>query len=965
MGLYSQPIPAGYRADPTSGLLLDSRSPWLLQGDTPPTAPGEQQPFPNTAAALIAALGSPAGIVAADVQGAYLCDTATPLVDSLAIGPNLPAWGGGELTGSECVGLGQTGSFISKVGVEFTDTDSAYVGLGSDYGQVPLNAQRSFLFVLRPSDAYDAGAERNFVAWGGPAVVWLLARGVASNYRLFIIDPGLHVTSVPGTMGCEWTYACVTFDDATKTANLFTSVGDAAPVNYVATLVDGAPNGFALGSPLAFGGSALFQCAAMYRIDKLLAKADCDTFWRAFNLNEFSTPCAYTRAGQLCTRITNVFGNVACYGANQPAVGYAANASTATNPLKTGVVCEDGASFLGLGTDNMPAFVGTNAVVTATDGPSGMRDACRVADTDGVNAGFATSGAAVPVGATNVPFIYSAYVKSGGVGTNAVFQSYYTGDGGGPETFTNWTIAGAVGAAWRPFIGLTHTPVGAAHTAVVTYLIPTDNVGASLGTVDFAEVWGRQNAAVDMLAWRRCAAGAASVTSTPSLSYTNVGNARFSPSRGRMRLRVSGFAGAGEVTTSPGSPYPVGAGARPNDICTDGLYQVWTANNNNSTITVYNAATKALRSTFGTGLNPACLCADALGQVWVTCDGANRVYVYDAATLAAIGNYATGANPWGIAADGLGQVWIANFNGNNVTVYDAATKATVGGPYATPNGPRAVAVDDQGQVWVACQTANQVRCFNAATKAVVGTYAVGAAPWFATCDRSNQVWIANTNYGVGTTVTVYNTITKALVGTYTVPGVSPTGMGADAFGRMWIPCYSSSILVALDVTTKALVARLATVSGPGCATIDALGQVWCSNYNNDTIEAYRARPTFLAFGAEGAQGALWADYRGALALAPLFVGAAQLKLRMWDDVAALVCDLECGALTAAEAIRTIEWDAVLGKVGVFNGATLLASYAGTWTPETAVAVAPLYVGSDPTPANAARCHITLLEGFDF
>ncbi len=96
---------------------LRGASAWLLntlgtpavgttwQADTPSVYQG----FPATADELLRWLGGgvyPAGFGIANVLGIYLCDTATPLVDSLGLGPNLVA-AGGPLTGRECVGLGQ------------------------------------------------------------------------------------------------------------------------------------------------------------------------------------------------------------------------------------------------------------------------------------------------------------------------------------------------------------------------------------------------------------------------------------------------------------------------------------------------------------------------------------------------------------------------------------------------------------------------------------------------------------------------------------------------------------------------------------------------------------------------------------------------------------------------------------------------------------------------------------------
>jgi hypothetical protein len=524
---------------PASTMLFDARSGWLLQGDAPPAYAGEQQPFPTTAAALIAALGATGVILPANVLAIYMCDTATPLVDSLGLGPNLVA-AGGPLTGRECVGLPGT-SFNSKVGVETLDASAMlFASAAVAFMDVPAGQIRSFLAVLRFNS--------NYV---GPAAGRILSKSAEPSWQ-FSLDASVQLSLwAPGwatraAVTADWTHGawCSVagiIDCVAGVMRLNTNLGNGVSAAFVGGCVNAVTMN--LGADAVGQPAAPFQTAYLAFADVEITSAQRATFWRAFNLNAFSTPIAHTRAGPLITRISS--GRVAAYGANQPAVGYNSNFTAGTdNTLETGVVCEDGASFLGLGTDNMGAWVGTNAAVTSVDGPSGMRDAIRVADTDGVNAGYATSGIAVPVGATNVPFVFECWVKSGGVGANAVFQSYLSGDAGGSELFTNWTIAGAVPGVWRPFPGLSFTPTRAAHTAAVVRLIPTDNVGASLGTVDFAEVWGVQNSNVARLTWRRVAAGAAAATATPVISIANVGNARYNPARGRIRLRFAGMPAA-------------------------------------------------------------------------------------------------------------------------------------------------------------------------------------------------------------------------------------------------------------------------------------------------------------------------------------------------------------------------------------------------------------------------------------
>jgi hypothetical protein len=141
--------------------------------------------------------------------------------------------------------------------------------------------------------------------------------------------------------------------------------------------------------------------------------------------------------------------------------------------------------------------------------------------------------------------------------------------------------------------------------------------------------------------------------------------------------------------------------------------------------------------------------------------------------------------------------------------------------------------------------------------------------------------------------------------------------------------------------------------------------MWICNQAVSTVTVYSSRPVLLAFGAEDAAGSLIVDYCSALTLAPLTVPAPQLRLRMWDDSAALIASLNCGAVTAAQHEYVVEWAAAIAKLQVLESGAALATYSGAvWTPE-GLAVAPLYIGSDPTPANAAHCLVALVSITDY
>jgi YVTN family beta-propeller protein len=417
-----------------------------------------------------------------------------------------------------------------------------------------------------------------------------------------------------------------------------------------------------------------------------------------------------------------------------------------------------------------------------------------------------------------------------------------------------------------------------------------------------------------------------------------------------------------------GSPFATGNGPY-HGCCLDAIDQMWIVNNiaAASTMTCYSTRTKGLVGTYAIGRNGVSCAVDNLSQVWATNNWDNNVTVYNTVTKANLGNVACGNNTWGVAVDALGQVWVANNSSNSVTVINAATRVAIG-TYATGKaGPTGVVADGVGQVWV-IHNSGFVVCFNAATYGIVGTYATGANSLGGCVTRAGHIWICNNGTN---TVTIYDVTTKALVTTLTVgpAGSNPMSVAEDAFGNVWVTCQANGVVRVYDEATRALVATYATGVNPCGICHDQYGQTWINNNNGGgagTATVCRADPVFLAYGAEFAQGALWVDYRGVRTIAPIAMGAAQLGVRLWDDAAALVTDLAAGALTTAEAVRTVEWNAATGCVNVLNGAVVLATKNPplVWVPEAAN-VTPLYVGSDPAGSNAARCLVTLVEGFNF
>jgi len=523
--IFWQPRPVVVRA--ASTLMFDARSSWLLQGDAPPAQPGEQQAFPSTAVDLIAALGATGVILPASVLAIYQADTASPLVDSLGLGPNLVA-AGGPLTGRECVGLGQAGSFTSKVGVETTAITQVFQAAVAAFADAN-NSIVSVLIVARPNsnvNLFGLAAHRAGVPGWESGVTALQIQGIV-NASL------LGVNYIP----CG-AYICVAhvINDVAFSHQLFTSEGDSAPGAYGASA--SSPSPLTIGGTWNFGGTA-GQVAYLAVLNVAITSAQRAAFWRQCRQAAFNVPVTYTRAGPLVVPITA--SRVACYGANQPAIGWNTNFVAGTdNLLQSGVVAEDGASFVGINSNdiaNNVNWIDVGTAGAAADGPSGMRDAVRVTMANGWNPmanGYRCNiGAMAIVGASNVSFVLSVWRKQATVGTTFRAGVWYTGDAGGSE-YIAFINDAATPATWGGTFAAAG-PVRAAQTGVQVLIGATNNAD----DVDVAELALVQNRATALLAWRRTDAAAAA-TAIPTCSITNVGNARYSPAKGRINVRVAG-----------------------------------------------------------------------------------------------------------------------------------------------------------------------------------------------------------------------------------------------------------------------------------------------------------------------------------------------------------------------------------------------------------------------------------------
>ena len=519
-----------------STLRLDARSSMLLNAAyaTQADVPGEYLDLPATAAGLKATMPA-AAITTANVRGAYLCDTASPLVCSLGLGPNLVAIGA-PLAQRQAVGL-PTASFNSKLCVEGVAGANQFADAGHAFGDVNGGIM-TFLMVFRLPPL---GVAASFITKIGAGAGWYM---YASSATLGIyLDAGSSVNAAIACVpdGGAWHWAIITIDDVAKVAKIHSDLGTATSAAYVGAPTNAAS--FAFGFPI--GGSTFYgQIAAFYVLDAALTAADGAAFWRPYTTRAFNTPSIYTRTTPLRTAITA--SRVAAYGAGQVGVGFDAAAVDAAggNALGTGVMMEEGAVFLPFRSATLQASANTAAAAMKANitGASGMFDGVRgiagaawaVPFTEGVYLNNSTAIA----GATAVPWLIGGWYKRGSVGTTARIGAVFTGDPGGREDFI--IVSDAVSPVdWTRF-QVKVTPVRNAHTML--FIVWQGNaIGDS---VDVSDLHPIQNYAPATIAtWALTDTATPVTTVTPAWSLSNAGNIRFNPARGAYTIDFSGFPG--------------------------------------------------------------------------------------------------------------------------------------------------------------------------------------------------------------------------------------------------------------------------------------------------------------------------------------------------------------------------------------------------------------------------------------
>jgi streptogramin lyase len=204
--------------------------------------------------------------------------------------------------------------------------------------------------------------------------------------------------------------------------------------------------------------------------------------------------------------------------------------------------------------------------------------------------------------------------------------------------------------------------------------------------------------------------------------------------------------------------------------------------------------------------------------------------------------------PIAVAADPNGNMWIANYGDSKVTLLDGSGKSLSGAAGwggTSLEFPVALAVDANHNAWVANQSANSITKISADGSTTTVITCCNGASGIAT-DQGNNVWVAN-YYG--------NSISEVSSGgVVRLNGVTgggvlhPQGIAVDGSGTVWVANYRGNSISEVSGASSASAGIFlspaggfgvdASLSQPYGLALDGSGNVWVSNFGNDTITQF-------------------------------------------------------------------------------------------------------------------------------
>jgi streptogramin lyase len=205
--------------------------------------------------------------------------------------------------------------------------------------------------------------------------------------------------------------------------------------------------------------------------------------------------------------------------------------------------------------------------------------------------------------------------------------------------------------------------------------------------------------------------------------------------------------------------------------------------------------------------------------------------------------------PIAVAFDTSDVAWVVNYGNSHVTLLSGSGSPLSGAAgYTAANleFPAAVAADSKCNAFVANQSSNTITRV-LADGSDFTDFVVGQGPTSVAIDSADNVWSANF---YANNVGLVSSSGAVVSGSgYTGGGMNaPRGIAVDGSGNAWVASERGPSLVEFSSASGAKPGALLSPNGgwgadakllePYSLAIDAAGNIWVSNYGNNTLSEF-------------------------------------------------------------------------------------------------------------------------------
>jgi hypothetical protein len=299
----------------------------------------------------------------------------------------------------------------------------------------------------------------------------------------------------------------------------------------------------------------------------------------------------------------------------------------------------------------------------------------------------------------------------------------------------------------------------------------------------------------------------------------------------------------------------------PSAIGVDSLGNVWVANYFYVASLFTNTGTPVFANgVTGNNLNDSYgLAIDQSDNVWIpneqspyainTALGSVTVLNTAGQSVAGAGYSQGGLNyPVAVAIDSSGVSWVVDYGNSHLTLLDSSgvpLSGAAGYTSAQFAFPVAVAVDSKCNGYIANQSSNTITKVSSDGTSFT-SYSTGPGASGLAVDAADNVWVANY---YGNSVGLLSATGAIVSSGYSGGGVNhPQGIAIDGAGNAWIANYRGPSITELAAATSATPGAILSPAagfGPDAnlleafgVAIDASGNLWVTNFGNNTITEF-------------------------------------------------------------------------------------------------------------------------------